>query len=366
MSAPRIDPRKRKPGGPRFAGLPGWLLGGGLLALVGALSVWGAAGVSADDVEAARRKIEQMPPEHKEELLRRYRQFMALKPGARERIRRFHRQLHADRQSQQLRATLYRYHAWLDTLPAVTRYELRDLEPAERIERIKQIMARSRREPTPEDLARLRRWVLDYAANKRREFLERIPEERREHFAELDERGQTWIAMRLLMHRWHSRGQPPTLDETDRAKIHDSLTPETRAWLDKRPAPEQGRILFNWIRRAMWAKRPGQPPEDGPPEALGEHLDRFFTEELDEDQRDRLLRMPPDEMQRELLSLFMEKKKGGPDGPKFHRGGGPPGRGPGRPGMGRPRPGGQPGPSPFHGPFRHSPDNERHKPEGAR
>ncbi len=312
-------------------------------------SAWNVPGAVAADLKAAREKVESMEPEHKQDLLRRHQEFTSLEPEEQQRIRRLHRQLSEDPQGQELRQTMHRYHAWLNTLPTVTRYELRDLEPAQRIERVKQLIEhsqRSPREPTAEDLAGLRRWFHTYVGKMQSQFAERMPKERRSQFARLGDAERRWLATRLILNRGRNPSFLGAITTTDREEIRNHLTPSTRAWLEKRPAGEQGRIVTSWVREAMRPKPPGEEP----PPALGEHLDRFFMT-LGKEQQDRLMRMPPEEMQQELLGLFFAQM-GGREGPMHHRGG--PFAG-GRSGPGRPR-----GPDdrtpPFQGPFRRSPE----------
>jgi len=273
-----------------------------------------------------------MSPEQKQDLERRYEQFMALTPQERERIRRLHRQLDEDPQGRELRETMHRYHAWLGTLPAVTRYELRDLEPAERIARIKELREaahRGMRQPTPEDRKAIEAWLDERVAKLKARLEESIGRERAEHFSRLSPQFQRGVVVRAVLFRRHGGRGPATSFEA-LAELRDRLSPESRSWLAEQPPHQQWKTLARWIALAVRPHQGGPHRGDGPPAAPGEHLDRFI-EQLPPEKKDELLRLPPDEMQRELWLYFAGKAEaGGPPG--RHEG---PFRGP-RPGIFRP------------------------------
>jgi hypothetical protein len=327
----------------------------GILCLAALVLATGPAAAEADDLDAARQEIEAMSPERKQELHRRYEQFMALTPQERERIRRLHRQLDEDPRGRELRQTMHCYHAWLGTLPAVTRYELRDLEPAERVARIKEIREaaqRGMRQPTSEDLKAIRTWLDERVKELEERLKESLAKERAEQFARLSPEERRWMVMRtLFFQRWRPGGGPgPGFDFSELDELRDRLSPQSQAWLkgsppDERSPADQRRILMAWIGRAVFVHRSGHRHDDGPPAALGEHLDRF-VEQLPPEQRGELLRLPPDEMQQELLRLYFARR-GGPEGQPGRREGPFGGPGPGifRPGgMRRPEHGGGSGP----------------------
>ena len=286
-----------------------------LAALV--LVVTPLAAARADDLEAARQKIEAMSPEQKQELLRRYRQFMALPPEQRQRIRRLHRQLEKDRQGRELREVMHRYHAWIGTLPAVTRYELRDLEPAERAARVKQLIksaGRGMRRPTPEDLEAIDRWIDQRVAKLEGHLKVSVGRRRAEQFARLSPEARRWLVMRALHPRRGPGGQGPAVDFQELAGLRDSLSEASREWLAGRPPAEQWKILVGWVGQAVRRHR-GGPHRDSGAAAFGEHLKLdALVRELPREQQDHLLRLPPDEMQRELLKLYFGRT-GGPEGP---------------------------------------------------
>jgi len=279
----------------------------------------------ADDLEAARQEIEAMSPQQKQDLERRYEQFMALTPQERERIRRLHRQLDEDPQGRELRQTMHRYHVWLGTLPAVTRYELRDLEPAERIARIKELREAARRamrQPTPEDRKAIQEWLDERVAKLKARLEESLGHERAEHFSKRSPQFQRGVVVWSSFFKGRHGGRGPAINFEALAELRGRLSPESRAWLAEQPPQEQWKTLGRWIALVVG------PHQGGP--HRGEHLDRF-VEQLPPEKKDELLRLPPDEMERELWAYFAGKEElGGPPGRREGPFGGP------RPGIFRP------------------------------
>jgi hypothetical protein len=104
-----------------------------------------------------------------------------------------------------------------------------------------------------------------------------------------------------------------------RDRIAEALDAETTALLDRLNPRARQLQLWQWIREAMQPKwTPGE-------------LERFFAKELDTTQRERLLNLPPGEMQSELEQMYLASQLG-------FRGGLPLGGGPWKvPGPDRPR-----------------------------
>jgi hypothetical protein len=112
----------------------------------------------------------------------------------------------------------------------------------------------------------------------------------------------------LSWQMWQSNGpgRPPALlTESDLARLREKLSPKARERLASKSTNEQWQQVAGWMLHMMW-QRPlhGQmsPADD-------QRLADFFENQLNDEQRDRLLAMPGEEMQRELLQMYQRRMK---------------------------------------------------------
>jgi hypothetical protein len=139
----------------------------------------------------------------------------------------------------------------------------------------------------------------------------------------------------------------------------DKLSPEARAQFEKvTDSDQQRKVIHSWLQSALrhqWESR-------GSGRRIAqEDLERFFKNDLSVEEREKLLNLPPDAMQKELRQKYVrhfERSGFGPQdrrkGKGFREGFGPGGRGP------RPR---REGPQP-DGPPREGPPHDRPPGEG--
>lgn len=272
----------------------------------------GAVG-RAEDPEAERRrrieKIQTMSPPEKKQLLRQYDRFRAFSPAEQQRLRQLHEQIQNDPDADRLRRIMQAYCRWLKSLPAYRRAELLNLEPAERIERIRQIRDEEAKRPQLKDMEGLLRWMDRYAAEHEAEILKAIPEKFRRHLSEASPRVRKWMVERFLWMRWQMArsGKPPWLTDDDLAGLREELSDEARKRLEKEPAAAQWQTIGGWIRRggrSFWSRRFRAGP---PPKELQDQLYQLF-EELPSEEKDRLLnQLPGEEIQRELERLYFRR-----------------------------------------------------------
>jgi len=99
---------------------------------------------------------------------------------------------------------------------------------------------------------------------------------------------------------------PPMLADEDLARLRAKLTAETRKELEALPAPKQWQQVAHWIRQM---RRPARAPHGMPPTPDDDRLAEFFEKGLTPAERDRLLGLPSEEMQQELMRLFLRRTK---------------------------------------------------------
>jgi len=255
--------------------------------------------VRGDDSLAERRqRIEDMKPAEQEQLLRKQERWESLAPAERERLLRLHEEVTNNPEAAQV---MRRYCEWLSTLPAARRETLLELEPKDRIKRIKELREEeakaNARRPDPGDVERLVRWMDEYAAKQEDRFVKKLPEDRRQPWAKLDARKRHDRIKWFIWLGWQipGPGKLPTMSDEDLKDVRARLSPDTQKRLEALPPAEQWRTFAGWLRRS--------PPIDE------EHLADFFERELTNEERDDLMSRPPDEMQKELRKLYLAKYK---------------------------------------------------------
>ena len=284
----------------------------------------------ADDAESARQRIENMNPAEKETLRRQLESFEKLDPAQQERLRQLHKDLQQDPKSEQLRRVMQGYCKWLKELSPYRRAELLEIEPVERIQRIKQICEEEAKRPTREDMEGVFRWMEQFVSKHGTGIQESLPEPLKKKMAELDsDRRRRWLAW-MGWQQWQmSRfAKPLRATDDDLAALRNNLTENARKHLESEPPERQWQIVSGWIR-SSFRHRISSRQFGGPtPPDLQKELNRFFEEELSREEQDRLLNLPGDEMERELRRRYvMRMRSDDPShGRPHHSGrGGPPG-----------------------------------------
>lgn len=321
-----------------WPGLAAWIL----------LVLGGLVGLSVrgDEPLADRRaRVESLSPAEKEELARRQERFSQLDAAEQKRLRELARKLAADEHSQQLRQIMHRYYQWVTTLPPYERSALVELPPSERIGRIRELLeeqARKAKRPRPaatpamdrarrwllefggpvsavakrsteEDLKSLQPWLEQYLLRHESTIVERLPQAKQKKARELlalknAERRKTALATAWLQLQLQHPPAPVSVTEKEAASLHDQLAPEFRQRLGEIPQAEvQRRVILLWLRLAA-LYQVLQHPEPSLPLVEEDELARYFDEKLDLMERDRLLGLPAEEMQRELLLSYLRSR----------------------------------------------------------
>jgi hypothetical protein len=267
-----------------------------------------------------------MTPAEKAELARKHERFQRLAWEKQDQLWRLHERLENDPEGEALREVMRRYCDWLSTLLLYERSELEGLPVGQRLERIKE------KRYISQDARAIRAWAEahfeTHGLSPRR--LSAGPFMRQIRF---------WDR-RLQPQAWEGIGPPPPgsslprqqayarqrekieaalvkhfqLEDADLATLHGWLSPATAEWFDLITPDEQRR----WVAlRLLDVIRLGPPPDVVGDEELAEF---FKSKSLTDEERERLMRLPGDEMYSELLQMFRARNSLGP-----------PPNGPGRP-----------------------------------
>jgi hypothetical protein len=309
------------------------------VALITALPAHGA-----DEMAQRRLQVARMTPTEQQELLRKQEQFLALPPEQQDRFRALQAAIDADPHADRLRTVLKEYHEWLKTLSPGERAELSELPPEQRVQRIKQIKERQhaarvqaqRAEVlTSRDMRAILHWTEEFLWQHKDRVLKEVSSSWRKKIEKEDQQKQRRAL--LLVASFSSRrggSHPMTLVKQEdiealAAKLSEPAQQELKAASE---LAEQRKIVGGWIGASMQRLEPWQGRRKLPP-PVEDELAQFFEQDLRPQQRERLLKMPNDQMREELRRMYFERERwdpsfagrGGmpPDGRQFEKGKGP-------------------------------------------
>ena len=280
-------------------------------------SVVSAGAPRTDETPARRRqRVESMSPSDKEQLLRLDARFAAIDPAEQQQLRQLHEQLQRDPDAERLRQLMHRYCEWLKTLPAYSRAELADLNPADSVKWIKKRVQEDARDSgkrlEKKDAETLLRWMNQCMARQEAGFLQTMPEQQRKKLTEMSPPMRHRLLIWQVLQRWQAtggNGPPPMMTNEDLVRLRTELSGEARQRLAAMPVAEQWPQVAAWTRHALRQKVGGKQGHGPASKADDERLLKFFEHELTDAERDRLLNMPGEEMQRELQRLYLTRTK---------------------------------------------------------
>jgi hypothetical protein len=278
-----------------------------------------------DNPDSRRSWVEHLSADQKAELAGRLQRFQSL-PGGPEEQRRM-RQLEAEivgaPDSALLQRTLAAYGQWINVRSQGEQVALREGTTAARLKQVGEELTRQANRESAHKLSSdeeqsLREAINKFAEQHRSEMLEELRRDnpdaprRAENEPKRTNMMVVWLAMR---------------DEKLRDELHSQMTAalseSNRQYLEHLSQFDQMWQIQRWMRAAM-------NPKFGPQE-----LERFFSEKLTNDQREKLLNLPQAKMETQLDQWYTASQLGIPErdwlesgnAGRFGRGG--PGAGPG-------------------------------------
>ena len=269
----------------------------------------GTAAMPVESLAKRRQRIEEMSPAEKSQLARLEERFLALDEDQQGQLRQLHKAIETASDGGQLRQVMHRYYVWLKTLPLYTRTELGGLEPADRLDAVKKRLKDEYGQRLGDaDSEALWKWLTQFVTAHEKQLLDRLSESRRREVGQWTPQARQIVLLTLLdagRRPGPGSGKPPPLmTDADLANLRALLGPETRLYLESLPKTKQWQRVTLWMRHAMrqqHARVNFSIVDD-------ERLVDFF-EKLPDDERDRLLNLPGDEMQRELKQLYLTHTK---------------------------------------------------------
>lgn len=301
--------------------------------------------VPPKDAAAARKEIAALSAEDRLELQQRLARFSRLTPAEQDRLRRFHEELWRHPKAEHLARVLVLYCRWYAMLMPHQRLELETLPEQRRIawirerqqellseamrnalfnfppDRLRDILSSTRSlgpgEQLPrEDWGALFKFFENLAAGRARQMLDgnAWPPARREEILrnlnrfQDDDRKREYLAMLWLQNQLDHPDSDSPITAEDVAALRAELSSKTRQRLEALSPEAQTRLVWTWARagvifryiapRVMWDfRRPMSEQE----------LSKFVEEQLSKEDRERLLALPPEEMRREVIRLYLRQ-----------------------------------------------------------
>lgn len=268
------------------------------------------------DASQRRDWITALDEEDHAALRARYNRFAALSPGEQQRLRDLHTSLISAPDSEKLLRTMLQYQAWLNALPASRQFELRDMELDDRVQEIVTEIRREANSPwidlSPDEAGRLDRTL-------------HLIREQMTRDLRTSERGR---------HRGRERGPgfPQLIREhfqTHRDEwlplILDALSTEHRAeFVELQPRQQQQQVL-RWFMQSR-GRDEGRRGSRSVVHITQQELERFFVEDTNPAEKERLLALPRDQMQQQLKRRYFRGEANDEADPP-HEHPGPPSRG---------------------------------------
>lgn len=285
-----------------------------------------AAIAANESWERRQQRIQSMSPSQQEQIVRLQERFAGLDPKQQQELRRLDQEFQKATDSRQLRQIMGRYCEWVKVFPSYTRAELAEMGVTERLKAVKKRLDEQAREQrqylSEKDLETLRAWVRDCAARYEAQFVKTMSNQQRKKYAELPPaEQQRWMFWQLLQATATGKATS-LLTVADLSRLRMELSPELRKQLDSTPAGKQWQQVAAWLRHLLRQRFAGRPEHDSASKIDDERLVDFFEHKLSDKERDRLLSLPGEEMQRELQRLYRMRPEGAmhrPEGPKHKK-----------------------------------------------
>jgi Protein of unknown function (DUF3106) len=278
------------------------------------------AGGASSELAARRSHIEKMTPAEQEDLLRRQERFATLPPEEQRRLRELQASIDADPHALQLQHVLKNYHEWLKTLSPSQRAELADLGPADRVAQIKRVkqqqdtareQARQAEVLTSKDMQEIVRWTEDLLWAHRDRFVPEMLPARREGFEQMEPAKQRQALLYFMYDRSRRGGTPGTMSlvhQKDIDRLMEKLSPAAKeALAHGAGVPSQKRIVLGWIGTAMHRVE-ARPGFRKLPSWVDSDLVHFFQNDLKPAERERLLKLPREQMMEELRKIYSDRE----------------------------------------------------------
>jgi hypothetical protein len=295
------------------------------IVLLTLLTLGASPDVATSELAARSQRVAEMDPAQQQELLRKFERFETLSPAEQDRLRKLQAEITADPNSQRLLEILERYHEWLKTITPAQRAKLADLSAKQRVREIEHILRAQRDaqrlEPlTPQDMHEIRRWVDDLIDKYREELVESLPSRYRSWYDRQTDPGSKQMTLVFPLFGYsRERDIDSKITSGDIDELAGKLSNTAQTELAKAESlEEKQKLVGGWMFASMrrsWSWHRGRRSNP----VVTEELLQFLQNDVPPTDRQRLLKLPRDEMLQELRKMYFERSFGErPEGRSDH------------------------------------------------
>jgi hypothetical protein len=291
---------------------------------------------SLDTLDQRRVYLAKISPQEKDELRSKFEMFEALSSEERDRLRKLDELLNKDSHEDRLRRLMARYSDWFKTLLTYERGELLLKTPTGRIQQIRNLRHAQEARlaafagASKPDVAAIHIWMEKFAKNHEEELLKDARPRMQKELSTATGLHRAQLLTFLAWQHWRPAefgktgdvSKTPAISDKEVQDLIETLSETTRQKLMAEPDERLETIkLLQTVAQANSFNRRGGARSN----VTVEDLHKTF-EQLSVQERDRLLGLPRDEMDRELRAKYFRQKFGGRE--PGQRDGPPPGENP--------------------------------------
>jgi len=265
----------------------------------------------ADDAsfEQQRQRLTSMSATEQESLRQQQQRFERLSSSEQEKLRRLDSAIADDTQGDRLRQVMRSYSEWLRALPSSRRIELLSLPVAERVERVKELLAEQERQHFQDlfgsklqlgDQKVLLDWVNGLIMRDEARIMRQLTPMELQRLLRIEDATQRRVMM-AMMYRWNS-GEVRLFEllrptDADVKQLAAKLSPLARDTLAAARDDKQREQLIQMWARAVIDSRVR-------PQVTKDEIQQFLEEHVTDEQRAYLESLPRERMRMELQRLY--------------------------------------------------------------
>ncbi|MGA2058993.1 MAG: zf-HC2 domain-containing protein [Thermoguttaceae bacterium] len=261
--------------------------------------------------DLAQHIKKDLDPNQKADLLQKERILTRLEPAEQNQLRQLHEEIQTDAHAEELRGIMNRYYEWFKLLPSYYRLELPNMTAEARIKWIRDYKQKEQTEitnrpPAGKDSEALWKWMEDYESKHEKAFLENQPDLTQKKLKGMAPSDiHHWVMWMMWPRLQAGQNKESPFSDVDLSELRSIFTPGTRILLEAKSKDQQITILQNWAHFLVRPRR--GPGMEGPVD--DKLLADFFDKDLDEAERDRLMNLPPEDMQQQLQGDYIMKNR---------------------------------------------------------
>ena len=261
---------------------------------------------NVNDIKQALKRLDAKDIDY---LIRQRQKFAEMSRSERAAMRELHATISVSPDPQRLHGILQRYRDWLARLPATEREQILSLEPSARIAAIKAKLSQADiladvDHLSPGDERVFMAWLGEFLDQHEEAILKLLPRAAQSKLGSMrTSRPRTMLMATMLFEMQPDLSRLPASAKSSVEQLATRLSEEGRQQFEEAQARGELRELLRGWMLSIRARH-------GAVSIGRERLEQFFDNELTPSERGYLEGLPPQEMERELRRMFIERRLG--------------------------------------------------------